>query len=190
MRHIIKALAILAFSGTAAIAHADKGGIYVDVGIGAALQTCDVCGADVDVGFGGKYAAGYRFGKFVAVEAGYANGGGTWQSSGTKAEESTDTIFVAVVGIIPIGEDFEVFGRLGAGKSNSVSIIGDMRLTSRSEIDTIYGFGAGYTLPGTGATVRLEYNHLSSDTSLDGGSSGISGPDGLSLVSLGIVFDF
>lgn len=191
MKFITKAVATLTLSTLSTLAMAGISGGYVDIGLGFASQECEYCGTDIDLGFGGKIAGGYRINDYVALEVGFAGGQGAWSDSGsTDAEESTNTIFGAVVGIYPFTTEFEVFGRLGLGNSKTVTTIGDYEFKSNSASGAVLGLGAGYTPLGTKLTWRVEYNHLSSDKSTDYDSSGTVGPDGLGLFSLGVVVGF
>lgn len=186
-----KSFIAVALFGMSALACADTSGVYLDGGLGMAMQQSDNLAVDIDPGFGGKIAIGYRFRKVLATEIGYAWGGGTWRGgAGEEMGLNTGTIFGAIVGIVPLGETWELFGRIGYGRSRTELLIDDMHFISRSDNALVYGFGIGYRQPESIVTVRLEYNHLSSDQSLETDAQNIVGPSALNLVNLGIVLNF
>lgn len=191
MNIFIKPLMVAVLSGLSAVTCAGTSGMYLDAGLGVAMQQCDLCSSDIDPGFAGKIAAGYRFNSFLAAEVGYAGGGGTWaNTSRGDLGMNTSTAFGAVVAMVPIGSVFEVFGRVGYGRSSTELVTKDINYKSRSDNDLVYGFGIGYRQPETIVTVRLEYNRFCSDQSLETDSADIVGPNGLAMVNLGIVLNF
>lgn len=190
MNFAYKAVAVIALSTLSTFAMADKSGFYMDFGLGIASQNCGGCGTDIDNGFGGKIAGGYRFNDYVAAEVGFAGGQGSWSGTGDfDVEESTNTFYGAVVGILPFASDFEVFGRLGLGSSKSVTTIEDTEFKSDAKVGIVFGLGLGYTPPGTKMTFRAEFNHLSSDES-DVAFGETMGPDSLNLFGVGFVLGF
>lgn len=191
MNSIIRPLLVAILCGFSALSQAGNSGVYLDAGLGVAMQQCANCQADIEPGFGGKIAVGYRFNPYVAAELGYAGGGGTWADT-TEGDLgiNTSTGFGAVVGIVPIGSLFEVFGRIGYGRSRTELLTEKILYKSRADYDLVYGFGIGYRQPETIVTLRLEYNHFGSDQSDETNASGIVGPNGLDMVSLGIVLNF
>lgn len=193
MNFFSKSVAIVALSGLSSLALANKSGAYVDIGLGMASQDCSSCTVDIGNGVGGKIAAGYRFNDYIAAEVGFAGGQATVSTVyDYDLDASTNTFYGAAVGIFPFAQDFEVFGRLGFGSSRTTLSVDGYEGSdkSSSKVNLIYGLGLGYTQPGTKLTYRVEFNHLSSDSSEDGNSTGNFGPFAINLLSIGVVLGF
>ena len=165
----LSALAALALTVTTA-ARADMApGFYVGAGIGTTEVSEEsieeFTADDSDNGF--KIFGGYSFNEFFAVEASYFDLG---QASGTiedpffgdfDFEVGVSGLSGAVVGRIPAGEMFSVFGKIGFAQYDldfDVTIDGESGSDSESESDMIYGGGIGL---GIGAfELRAEYEVL------------------------------
>ena len=165
----LSALAALALT-VATTARADVApGFYVGAGVGTTEVSEDsieeFTADDSDTGF--KVFGGYAFNDFFAVEASYFDFG---EASGTLEDPFFgDFDFTAgvsglsgsVVGRIPAGEMFSVFGKLGFAQYDvkiDVTIDGESGSDSESESDMIYGGGIAL---GFGAfELRAEYEVL------------------------------
>lgn len=83
-------------------------GAYVEAGAGATLYHVDLFVEDQGVsGFGANAAVGYQFNPYVALEAGYF----------MVTPDNTSVLSapnVSVKGILPIGNRFSLFAKLGA----------------------------------------------------------------------------
>lgn len=192
----LSAIAVSAQAGNAAQADTgrDTSGVYFDVGAGLGIQACDYCGKDV-YGFGAKLAAGWRFNRNFAIEAGVAGASGSWDTEWAypmdRADETTGSVFGAVVGILPLNDEWEVFGRVGVSSNRSSSTTRNgIELQSHRDTSTLFGAGFGYTKPGSDITWRVEYNQISTDQSGELNGDGIVGPDGLGVMSVGAVIQF
>jgi OOP family OmpA-OmpF porin len=95
-------------------------GAYAGGSIG--LTSIDICselnalGAtscdDEDTGL--KVFGGYKFNRNLAVEGGYVDFGEISASAGTSTVRvSSDALFAAAVGILPVSGQFSVFGKVG-----------------------------------------------------------------------------
>jgi len=105
---------------------ADDGGFYVGAGLGQASVDADIDDGLPD--FDGsdtafKLFGGYKFGKYIGLELEYIDGGeadDSWrQEFKGVTEEIRATIGftgwnASLVGILPIGEKFDVFAKIGA----------------------------------------------------------------------------
>lgn len=166
-------------------------GAYVDLGLGLAWQQADYWD-DNGIGLGAKAAIGYRTRHQLAVEFGVAGGTADMNPEGSSVdvEDSTTTIYGAVVGFYPLSEKVELFGRLGLGISSTVSTISDSFGTVEAESDSeggpVYGAGVAWAV-GSSAAVTFEYNHFSDDRSDE--VSGF-GPNGLDMYSVGVRLHF
>lgn len=133
MRFIIALIAASAFAISPAMAK--DNGFYVGAGIGD--FSVDVGGFDgSDTGF--KVFGGYKFMKYVAAELEYIDGG-TVEDGGLELDVSGFNL--SGVGILPIGEKFGLFAKLGM-------IFWDAKARGfgdDSGEDFSWGIGAGYS---------------------------------------------
>lgn len=149
----LSAFAALALTA-AMTAQADVGpGFYAGVGLGTTEVSEesieDFIADDSDTGF--KFFGGYSFNEFFAIEASYFDFG---EASGTiedpffgdiDFDAGVSGISAAVVGRIPAGDMFSVFGKVGFAQYDvevEVSIDGESGSDSESETDMVYGGGA------------------------------------------------
>jgi len=112
-----------------------------------------------------KVYGGYRFLKFLAVEGGYTNLGSPQglernvQEHPERAEVSVNGWDAFAVGILPLGQVVDVFGKIGmmSWDTNITSIQdGEVKYSeSASGTDTAYGFGVGFWV-GPNVTLRGE----------------------------------
>ena len=174
-------------------ADVDSNGLVV---IGATASTVSV--EDTDTAF--KVYGGYRFGRHLAVEAGYADLGSFGATrnvtspgiGSVKAETAVSGIFGQAVGILPLGERFSLFGTAGLfanevkttlSSSGGVVLVGQ-RSASNSDVNLKLGVGAGFDFtPKFGMRVELERFFELGDDSVGGKSD-------VDLLSIGIVFRF
>lgn len=109
-----------------------------------------------------KFFAGYRVNKFLAFEVDYINLGEPSGAvvPGTNVDSAVDGFAPYVVGTIPLGKWFEVYGRLGyyfydATIGVEDEINGNAEFDEESE-DLIYGAGIGANI-GEKLNIRFEY---------------------------------
>ena len=174
-------------------ANVDASGLVV---VGATASTTSI--EETDTGY--KVYGGYRFGRHLAVEAGYVDLGSfsgtrrvTAPVTGTfKAETSASGIFGQAVGIIPLGQRFSLFGTAGlfanevqttVSSTGGILLIGQ-RSASNSDVNAKVGVGAGVDFtPNFGMRIEWErYFELGDDS--------VGGKSDVDLVSVGIVFRF
>jgi hypothetical protein len=167
---IAAAIAGLSVAAAAPAALADENaGFYIGGGVGqfnAQIDDVDDIDATVDDwdddDTAYKFFAGYRMNRFLALELDYINLG---EPSGTvvpgfNVDASVDGFAPYVVGTIPLGRWFEVYGRLGyyfydATVGVEDEINGRVELDEESE-DLVYGAGIGANI-GERLNVRFEY---------------------------------
>lgn len=110
-------------------------------GIGVSQAFVDEPGLD-DEDTGGKIFGGYRFTKFISVEAAYYDFGEI-EDQGSSLD--VDGISLALVGTWPINDAFSVFGKVGAHDWDAeVSGPFTAQLSDDSDGDVFYGIGAQY----------------------------------------------
>jgi OmpA-OmpF porin, OOP family len=142
---------------------ATSGGVLAQAGpyVGGALgqsklkEWCDTGGnpsalaACEDSDNSWKLLGGYRFSRYFAAEASYIDWGevtatvrvGT-QNLGVKA--SQHSYGLAAVGVLPIGERFDLFGKAGFVQTEQDTT--STRTVGRDETEFHYGVGVKYTL--------------------------------------------
>lgn len=173
---VVQSLAALVLAGSAVAALAADGGWYAGVGVGSAkYKDMSSAAAELDAlllaEFGitatstvddsdtaWKLFAGYRFNKNFALEGSYAdlgNAGLSYTAPGGTASGSWEgkAWSFAALGILPVTEQFEVFGKVGVHHWNV-----DLSLTATDGVDPfaiswddngtnwLYGLGASYSL--------------------------------------------
>jgi hypothetical protein len=109
-----------------------------------------------------KFFAGYRLNRFLAVELDYINLGEPSGAAvpGFNVDASVDGFAPYVIGTIPLGPYFEVYGRLGyyfydatIGRENEID--NRVEFDEESE-DLVYGGGIGANI-GEKLNIRFEY---------------------------------
>jgi opacity protein-like surface antigen len=149
-------LAAVGTSGSAFAATADESGWYVGAGAGRSNFEFPG-GAEVDEDAYGVHG-GYRFNRYVAIEGGYADQGSQRYVIECPAglacvpeaypiviEQSIERLDVSLLGILPLGERFEVFGKLGYLQAKFEETLKQGMLPSSRFSDdyseTVYGVG-------------------------------------------------
>jgi OOP family OmpA-OmpF porin len=112
-----------------------------------------------------KVFAGYRLNRFLAFEADYINLGKPSGAAvpGFNVDASVDGFAPYVVGTVPLGQYFEVFGRLGyyfydSNLRQEDALNGRVQFDEESQ-DLVWGGGIGASI-GEKFNVRLEYERF------------------------------
>lgn len=137
-------------------AHAQEGGPYLGGALGQSkfkqwctgetatirFTACD----DTDVAW--KLLGGYRFNRYVGVEASYVQWGEVAASLNTGAQVAAEqrSYGLAAVGTIPLGTGFELFGKAGFVQTEQETrrIFPSPSTVDRDETEFHYGLGAKY----------------------------------------------
>ena len=168
---VIAALAVAA-TAPAAYAQDEDAGFYLGGGVGqfnAQIDDVDEVDSTVDEwdedDTAYKFFAGYRLNRFLAFELDYINLGEPSGDviPGFNVDASVDGFAPYVVGTIPLGQWFEVYGRLGYFFYDATVGVED-GLGGRAEFDEeseelVYGAGIGANI-GERLNVRLEYERF------------------------------
>jgi len=128
---------------------------------------------DTDTGW--KLFAGYRFMKYLAVEGAYTNFGEATAHSIITPPGTVDTTLeaeawtVSALGILPLGDQFSLFARLGVNFWNvDISAVGTGGGTTAAVsddddgTDMVYGVGAAYSFTNN-LSVRGEWERYDFD---------------------------
>lgn len=180
------------------LAHAE--GWYAGVGFGQSkvkdFFVCDLditCTAD-DTDTGWKLYLGNQFNPNAAVEFGYVDLGqqkisGTDTVLGTVSLDTEAKGFdVAIVGLLPVGNQFNLLGKVGlfrwdADISASSTLFGSAS-DSETGVELMFGFGASFDI-GKTAAVRIEWERFT-----DVGDENVTGTSDIDLLSASLVFKF
>ncbi len=110
-------LALSSFAGSSLAAK--ESGAYIGGGIGSTAYNDDdkLDSYDLDDNsVGWTVFAGYRFFRFLAIEGGYTNFGEfSSKRLANTTDESFEALYLAGVGILPLGEAWQLHAKLGGG---------------------------------------------------------------------------
>jgi len=167
----LAAISLMA-AAPAALAQEQKAGFYLGGGVGqfnAQIDDVDDVDSTVDEwdedDTAYKLFAGYRLNNFLSFELDYINLGEPSGAvvPGRNVDAAVDGFAPYVIGTIPLGEWFEVYGRLGyyfydatTGVEDGVG--GRVEFDEESE-DLVYGAGIGANF-GDRFNLRFEYERL------------------------------
>ncbi|MDP2788149.1 MAG: outer membrane beta-barrel protein [Pseudomonadota bacterium] len=213
---VVQSLTALVLAGSSITAMAADTGWYAGVGVGSAQAKDLVSAAEFDADLLADYGitatstiddsdtawklfAGYRFNKNLAVEGGYADlGKATFDSIVTSggggrvsASWGAKAWSLAAVGILPVTDQFEVFGKIGgyfynadlsatgSGGGGTVSVSVDDDGTG-----LLFGVGASYSFT-KNIAVRAEWERYK-----DVGDENAIGTSDVDMLSVGIQYKF
>ena len=141
----------------AAGVHAQDSGFYLGGALGRSKlqEWCDTSGSTTitltscqDTDSAWKLLGGYRFNRHIAAEASYIRWGEVTASTNTGVDVSAEQFSygLAVVGTLPLGPGFEVFGKAGfvMTEQETRRIRPNPSTVNRDETEVHYGFGARY----------------------------------------------
>ena len=166
MRFILAIIAASAFAVSPAMA--SPNGFYLGAGVGDFGVKVDGFDAS-DTGF--KLFGGYQAWKYFGAELEYIDGGSS-EDGGVKVDVSSWNL--SAMGILPIGEQFNVFAKLGI-----VFWDAEMRgFGDDSGEDFSWGIGAGYSFTDHFGA-RLEYQGFE-----------IEDTDTVDMISIGASWNF
>ncbi len=119
---------------------------------------------------------GYTFMRFVGVEGSYRDLGGIEETIGTTSiGMDASSIDVFGVGILPVGEKFDVFAKAGFARVEMDATISDPLLGTISVSDSgnELALGAGFNFKiGEKLAIRAEYETFDTAESMDVLSAG------------------
>lgn len=175
-------------------ASAQEANFYVGGSLGQmeAKEACDgviISCDDKDTAW--RIFAGYRFHPNFAVELGYADLGEVSASApGINASVEATALDLAAVGIVPLGDRFSLFGKIGVYRGESdgtanVAVPGFVASASASETnsDFTYGLGAGFEV-NRSLGLRAEWQRYEDVGGQDVGESDVD------VLSVGVRFKF
>jgi hypothetical protein len=161
---------------------------------------------DSDIGFQATF--GYRFNRYVSAELGlvqygelsskasaeldFVNDGPGFVPANVALNFNVGGVLISAIGILPIQDKFEFYGRLGylfaSSEREFTSRVGGQRGVSGSakgdSQELVYGAGFGWNINQV-YTIRAEYQRVS-----DVGESNRTGTEDLDVLSLGLIVRF
>jgi OmpA-OmpF porin, OOP family len=148
-------LVFVAFLTAAAAVQAQDGGFYLGGALGQSKfkEWCDTGGSTItfasckDTDTAWKVLGGYRFNRYIAAEASYVDWGEVTASTATAQVAAEQYSYgLAVMGTLPLGERFELFGKVGflMTEQETRRITPNPSTFKRDETELHYGLGAKY----------------------------------------------
>lgn len=154
----MRKLAILLFVLTMSFGATLAGSFYAGASVGDTSIKVDDSAGNFDASATSfKAFAGFDFKRFLGVEGGYVDFGSPDDSvGGTDVSISATAWDAFIVGKLPIGDHFDIFGKLGLVFWDSDVKIQGSGSDSDSGNDTVWGFGLDFIF-GKHFGVRGEY---------------------------------
>jgi OOP family OmpA-OmpF porin len=165
---------------------------YIGAGVGqSSMQSPDnaLLGGNVDdTDTAWKVYGGYLFNRHVGLELGYVDFGTFKSSSALTSDEWKAKAFdLSLLGVLPVGDQFSVFGKAGAAHWNvddHFSVGGLSASPSADGNDWSYGVGAQYDFT-RNVGGRLEWQRFKNV-----GDEDDTGRSDLDLFSMNVVYHF
>lgn len=170
------------------------------------FQNEEVGTDDSDIGYQASF--GYRFSRYIALELGLVQYGELASQLTADVDLPDDTLgfvparfeyafkvggpLISAVGILPVGQKFELYGRVGmlfasVEREFTSRINGQRGLSfsaSGDSQDVVYGVGAAFNINQVYA-IRAEYQLLN-----DAGQANRTGTEDLDFMSIGMIVRF
>jgi OmpA-OmpF porin, OOP family len=182
---------LLLLVASAACADDPPTGFYLGAGVGTATLELEDSNSTADfdaddTGF--KIAAGYRFLKWVAVEAAYEDYGQPEDDVlGVRLRGEFNAFSVSALGLLPLG-NFDLFARGGIARWDGSLTAESFGVdVSEDNTDPLFGFGAQYRFGQL--AIRLEYEALLLGFD-DDDDDERDGDDWVDLLSVGVTWTF
>lgn len=162
--------------------------IGIDAGKSEAEKSCDNVSNCDSADTTMRANVGYQFTPYVGAELGYSSFGTIFDSHDNQghASQEANAITASVVGTIPLGERFGLFGRIGAARynvENSGFVQGVAVAEDHNSTRPYYGVGGRFNLTENFA-LRAEYQVYSDISDVSGGKDDVNAWSG------GAVFTF
>jgi len=148
---------LVAVAGISSAAFAEDTGAYAGLNLGIGKPDINTPhGEDKQSSAVGGIVLGYKFNPYLAVEGQYTGIGKVTDNISGSAKG--DAASLAVLGILPLNENFNVYGKLGvaATKTTVSSSLNPMNDATRTGVT--YGLGAEYNVNRT-IGLRLGWDH-------------------------------
>lgn len=181
------ALALPAFAAPALADDGNGLSLSIDAGRAEARKACDNvinCSSD-DTAV--RAAIGYQFNKMVGLEAGYSSFGTVFEANNNNASASQDgnAWTLSVLGTIPVGDRFGIYGRAGAARfdNDTTGTIQGIPVSNDNRTKPYFGAGVKFGLTDNFA-LRAEYQRYKDLANVGGVKDDVDAWSG------GVVFTF
>jgi OOP family OmpA-OmpF porin len=158
-------LALLGAPALSQAQSADEKGFYIG-GSMVSMEADGTCPGGFSCDFkdtGWKIFAGYRVNRHLAIEGTYGAWGEITVSAGAnRGTGEIDSMGIAAVGILPLGDRFELFAKAGMASSEQRFTVTGPAIAgtaSRDETEFHFGLGATYRLT-KNFGIRAEWERL------------------------------
>lgn len=191
MKKVFLAAAILASAFTTnAFADNHESGHYAGFRVGAAhsgMSNSDLGSTSLDkTDWAAGAYFGHRYNKYLAAEIGWDYlGEYDFKAGGAHGDVELDVLSASVLGIYPVTDKFEVFGKVGGGVTFSKTSVSGLGSSEDRDFGLLAGAGATYHFDKQVA-LRAEWTHYD-DVGLD--SDGDMTED-VDAITLGAVWKF
>ena len=148
---------LIAVAGISGAAFAEDSGAYAGLNLGIGKPDINTPnGEDKQSSAVGGVVLGYKFNSYLAVEGQYTGIGKVTDNVSGSAKG--DAASLAVLGILPVNENFNLYGKLGvaATKTTVSSSLSPMSDATRTGVT--YGLGAEYNF-NHNVGMRLGWDH-------------------------------
>ncbi len=153
---VMAAAAIMGL-GAAGAAHAQGFGGY----IGASVGQADTDASDLDSSTGFRILGGYMYNDNFGVEVGYMDIGEFDGNSPTSnASIEADGAYVAGVGVYPLSDRFNLFGKVGLFHYEYDVLVNGSSVENNDGTEMLLGLGVDYSLT-PAIAIGAEYNQVS-----------------------------
>ncbi len=162
----------------------ESGRPYIGAGLGQFMYEEDVppFGSFDESDTAWKIFGGYRFNDYFAVEGGYADLGEPEDTlSGINVELDIDAFVVEAVGFVPLGQQFELFGKLGVASwdAKATASAGGVSASADDDgTDLAWGVGGKFGVA-PNFDIRAEWEAVD-----------IDGADQADFLSVGVQYNF
>lgn len=110
---------------------------------------------------------GYRFNQYIAVEGQYTGIGKV--TDNVHGSVKADALSLTAVGILPLNDAFDVYGKLGVAATSS-KVSGISAYDDATHMGATYGLGAEYHFD-KAISMRVGWDHYRAEVDVNGGGS-------------------
>jgi OmpA-OmpF porin, OOP family len=152
----------------AAAEGASTEGFYAGANLGMGMPNLKTPnGVDKDSQAVAGVVAGYKFNPYFAVEGQYTGIGKV--TDNVHGSVKADALSLTAVGILPLNDAFDVYGKLGVAATSS-KVSGISAYDDATHMGATYGLGAEYHFD-KAVSMRVGWDHYRSEVDVNGGGS-------------------
>jgi len=143
-------------------------GFYAGANLGVGMPNLKTPnGVDKDSQAVAGVLAGYKFNPYFAVEGQYTGIGKV--TDNVHGSAKADALSLTAVGILPLNDAFDVYGKLGVAATSS-KVSGISAYDDATRMGATYGLGAEYHFDKT-VSMRVGWDHYKAEVDVNGGGS-------------------